>query len=197
MDSMIIAHHLMCTAYGWWLPNDPRGSMSMDMRVEPVAELGAVHYGRKQVQPHAEELRRFHQEAGDVLKHQIRVFDDEETALLGTTIEQWIIDNNYTCYACALMPDHVHLLIRRHRDPAETMLEKFQTATRSAIVAAGHRSPTHPVWGGKGWKVFQNSVEQVRRTIRYVENNPLKAGRPRQYWPFVKPYDGWMPRIPG
>jgi len=25
---MIIAHHLIWTAYGFWLPNDPRGSSS-------------------------------------------------------------------------------------------------------------------------------------------------------------------------
>ena len=23
---IVIAHHLIWTAYGWWLPNDPRGS---------------------------------------------------------------------------------------------------------------------------------------------------------------------------
>jgi hypothetical protein len=25
---IVVAHHLIWTAYGWWLPNDPRGSMS-------------------------------------------------------------------------------------------------------------------------------------------------------------------------
>ena len=34
-------------------------------------------------------------------------------------------------------------------------------------------------------------VERVRRTIRYVEDNPAKARMPRQEWSFVKPYDGW------
>lgn len=25
----------------------------------------------------------------------------------------------YTCYACAIMPDHIHLLIRKHKHLAE------------------------------------------------------------------------------
>ena len=29
-------------------------------------------------------------------------------------------ERNYTCYGCAIMPDHVHLLIRKHRDQAES-----------------------------------------------------------------------------
>jgi hypothetical protein len=26
---IVIAHHIMWTLYGWWLPNDPRGSTSV------------------------------------------------------------------------------------------------------------------------------------------------------------------------
>jgi hypothetical protein len=33
----------------------------------------------------------------------------------------------------------------------------------------------------------------MRRIVRYIENNPLKIGLPKQVWPFVKPYDGWLP----
>jgi REP element-mobilizing transposase RayT len=193
---MIIAHHLICTAYGWWLANDPRGSTSLEIRVESLAALGPLHYGRKAVQPPSRLIRGFYDEAGDLLKHELRTFDDPAIGILAEAVGKWLLDNTYTCYACALMPDHVHLLIRRHRDTAEIMLEKFQAATRNALIEAGHRAVTHPVWGGKGWKVFQNSVEQVWRTIEYIEQNPVKARRPRQYWPFVKKYDGWMPRIP-
>ena len=95
------------------------------------------------------------------------------------------------------MPEHVHLLIRRHKDHAEEMLTKLQEETRLAMIDAGMRAVTHPVWGGPGWKVFQNSAEQIRRTIPYIETNPEKAGRPRQIWPFVVPYDGWLPWVPG
>ena len=40
---MVVGHHLVWTAYGWWLPNDPRGSWSRAVRVPRVAELGVLH----------------------------------------------------------------------------------------------------------------------------------------------------------
>ncbi|MCI0641423.1 MAG: hypothetical protein L0Y72_08620 [Gemmataceae bacterium] len=102
-------------------------------------------------------------------------------------------EKKYTCYACAIMPDHVHLVIRKHRDSAEMMLDSLQDASRNKLIAAEKRAPTHPVWGGKGYKVFLYKKEDLVGRIRYAEQNPEKADRPRQHWPFVKKYDGWMP----
>ena len=47
---MIAGYHLIWTAYGWWLPNDPRGSMSREIRAAAIADLGELHYGRKRIQ---------------------------------------------------------------------------------------------------------------------------------------------------
>jgi REP element-mobilizing transposase RayT len=48
-------------------------------------------------------------------------------------------------------PDHVHLLIRKHRDDAETMIENLQKFTRAAILAADRSiSPEHPLWTAGG-----------------------------------------------
>jgi len=114
-------------------------------------------------------------------------------ALIAESFAAVTKENSYVCHACAVMPDHVHLLLRRHRDFAETMIEKFQHASRQAVIDAGLRSVTHPVWGGKGWKVFLNTAEDFLRTIRYIRENPLKLGLPEQAWDFVVPYDGWLP----
>jgi hypothetical protein len=54
----------------------------------------------------------------------------------------------------------------------------------------------HPVWGGPGWGVFLDTPDDVRRTIKYIEDNPLKARMPARHWSFVKEYDGW-PLHPG
>ena len=43
-------------------------------------------------------------------------------------------------------------------------------------------------WASKCWKVFLDSEEDVRRAVRYVEDNPEKEGKPRQKWSFVEPY---------
>jgi hypothetical protein len=76
------------------------------------------------------------------------------------------------------------------------MIEHLQEASRLRLRTAGLREPEHPVWGGPGWKVFLDRPEEVRRTIEYIENNPVKWKLPRQRWGFVKAYDGW-PLHPG
>ena len=45
---MVVGYHLIWTAYGWWLPNDPRGSTSHEIRVEKIEELGELHHGLTQ-----------------------------------------------------------------------------------------------------------------------------------------------------
>lgn len=93
------------------------------------------------------------------------------------------------------MPDHVHVLIRKHKHHAETMIAGLQAAGRHALIAARRRPAEHPVWGGPGWKVFLNTADDVRRVARYVEDNPIRAGRPSQAWDFVRPCDGWLPAV--
>jgi len=66
---MVAGFHLIWTAYGWWLPNDPRGSSSHEIRVERIADLGELHHGRKPVQPPGQEIREFYEQASNVLKH--------------------------------------------------------------------------------------------------------------------------------
>lgn len=190
---MVAGFHLMWTAYGWWLPNDPRGSSSQEIRVERVAELGELHEGRKQVQPGRQDVRAFYGAAKQVLQHELRRFDDSDVAIIGGAFREAINREKYTCYGCAIMGDHVHCLIRKHKHHGETMIEHLQTASREALIRAGRRTPEHPVWGGPGWKVFLYTQADMRRIVRYIEQNPVKAGWPMQVWDFVKPYEGWLP----
>lgn len=190
---MIAGFHLVWTAYGWWLPNDPRGSSSHEIRVEQIAGLGELHEGRKVVQPSGREIRDFYERAREVLKHPLLTFDDEDMRIIAESFRRVAAAERYTCYACAIMPDHVHALIRKHKHRGETMLKNLQDASRAALIEAKRRTLDHPVWGGPGWTVFVNTQVQFRRLVEYIRRNPLKIGRPEQKWDFVKPYDGWMP----
>jgi hypothetical protein len=89
------------------------------------------------------------------------------------------------------MPDHVHLVIRKHRDLGESMIERVQALSRERLVEARLRQEGHPVWTRGGWKVFLDHPDEVRRTIGYVEGNPLKMRLPRQRWEWVREYDDW------
>lgn len=190
---MIAGYHLIWTAYGWWLPNDPRGSGSHEIRSANIAELGNLHHGRKKIQPAGRVIRDFYEAAKGSLRHELRTFDDREIDVIGRAFGEVIRSRTYTCYACAVMPDHVHLLIRKHRDDAETMIDALQNESRDAVHDLKRCEIEHPIWGGPGWKVYLDTVDEMRRVVRYVDENPIKIGRPRQSWDFVKPYDGWLP----
>lgn len=193
---IVIAYHLVWVAYGWWLPNDPRGSMSRAVCTDVLKELGELHYGRKMVQPASRAIRSFYQQAEGRLKHPLKLFDPVCIEAIGSAFADTINEHRYTCYAAAIMPDHIHLLIRKHKDVAEQMIQNFQDSSRLRVRTRGSFRDDHPVWGGPGWKVFLDHPDEIRRTIRYINDNPIKARRPGQHWGFVTPYDGW-PLHPG
>ena len=192
---MIIAHHLIWTAYGWWLPNDPRGSGSHEVVVEKIAELGPYHFGRKTIQPLSKEIQEFYNRAQFALIHDLLEFNEDDIQTIACGFAQTIKSHRYTCYACAIMPDHVHLIIRKHRDHAETMIENFQNESREEMIRAKRRDVDHPVWGGPGWKVFLDTRQDVERIIEYIRQNPVKINRPIQNWDFVAEYNGWLPGL--
>ena len=72
------------------------------------------------------------------------------------------------------------------------MIENCQEASRLRLRGAGLRAAERPVWGGRGWKVYQDSREDMGRTVKYIRENPGHLGLPEQRWPFVLPYDGWL-----
>jgi REP element-mobilizing transposase RayT len=162
-----------------------------------LAELGDVHFGRKRVQPPRSEVREFYERAAALLKHQTLKFNEVERGIIAKAFGDVITTERYTCYACAVMPDHVHLLIRKHRHTAEEMVENLIRASRERLISQQRRAPDHPTWtAGLGWKVFLDHPDAVRRVIGYIERNPIKIRLPAQRWPFAVPYDNW-PLHPG
>lgn len=71
------------------------------------------------------------------------------------------------------------------------MIEHFQHVSALALTNANLRPPDHPVHGGPGWKVFLDKTDQIRRTIRYIGDNPTKMRLARQSHPFAQPYNNW------
>jgi hypothetical protein len=59
-------------------------------------------------------------------------------------------------------------------------------ATHSLIEERLWLDKDRPVWAKGGWSIFLDCTEDMIRSIRYVEDNPEKEGKARQYWPFGK-----------
>jgi hypothetical protein len=110
-----------------------------------IAELGELYQGRKRIQPARSEIQEFYDRADQVLKHERLLLTDNEIEFVGECFCQTIRKRNYTCYQCSIMPEHVHLLIRKHRDKAEEMTEHFQKDSREKLIKAKRRAFDHPV----------------------------------------------------
>jgi len=192
---MVIAHHLIFTGYGHWLPNDLRGSLSRELRVGKLARFGPIHFGRKENQPQRRELISFLKAAQAELKHPILWFNEQQRKRIAAAFGAVIEHEGYTCFACSVMSNHAHLIIRRHRDKAEKMIEKLGIASADAVRMSAQVPSDHPIWSRDEYKKFVDSPEYLERAIAYVRGNPEKSGLPAQEYAFVKPYRGeWSGR---
>lgn len=134
-------------------------------------------------------VRQFYRQAEVRLVFPVVRLDGDKMQAVADSFQDTIASEHYTCYACAILPDHVHLVIRKHRHKAEQMIDRFQSDSRLRLSTS---LPTnHPVRTLGGWKRFLDTPEDVRTVVRYVEHNPIKSGLPPQRWPCVQAYDGW------
>jgi REP element-mobilizing transposase RayT len=165
--------------------------MSNCIRHDLIAELGELHLGRKRLQPASRVIREFQERADELLKYPRFIFSSSDVEQIASAFSNKMIEERYTCYGCAIMPDHVHLLIRKHKHQAEEMIRNLQRTSHLLLRESGRVDWQHPIWGGGGWKVFLDHPDEIRGTIGYIEKNPVKLGLKKQVWEFVKQYDGW------
>jgi REP element-mobilizing transposase RayT len=191
----VIAVHLVLTLYGHWAVNDPRGSGSndfCDLKFEP---LGPIHHGRKPwfEQPTRRELKDFHTQHKDLLNFPIFWIEDEKRPSISEAVCEVIRAHGYTCYACAICGNHLHLIIRTHKHDALTIWNHFAQSLRNRLRLRfpSEISPHHPVISARPYKVFLYEPDEVWDRIDYVEQNPLKEHLPPQRWEFVTDYDNF------
>jgi hypothetical protein len=177
--------------YGHWVGNDPRGSGSAELRAEKFEELGPIHFGRKRVQPSQDELKAFYREAENLLEYEVIWFDDAMRRVIVDAFGKVVEQCGYTSWAGAVLQNHVHDLVRVHRDKGDVMWERLAVASRDALRAGGLVPKDHPVWSNRPYDVFKTTVPAVERCIGYINDNFKKHGLPLEIYPWITPYDGW------
>lgn len=189
----VIGHHLIWTLYGHWLANDPRGSGSEAVRDPKFAQFGEAHFGRKPQRetPTRQALRNFYRHAAPMLEFPRFWIDGAKRQVLADAIGDVVRKRPYTVWACAILSNHVHMVIRRHGDDALTIWQSIADASRQRLQMSPEVGNHHPVWAARPYKVFLSTPAEVRSRIDYVECNPEKEGLPRQRFDFVTSYDGW------
>lgn len=191
----VIAAHLIHTLYGHWAVNDPRGSGSTAFIDPKFAPLGPIHTGRKprDEQPSRDNVRAFHAAHEQLLNFPLIWIDDVKAQAIADAIAEVINERGYTCYACAICSNHVHLIIRTHRDRARAMWDHIAERVRERLRLRfqDEINANHPVISARPYNVLLSTPDAVRACIDYINRNPEKEGRAAQRWAFVSPYDNF------
>ena len=103
------------------------------------------------------------------------------------SFHDWAQQRSETIWACSILPEHVHLVVARHRYKIEQVANLLKGASTRALTAAGLHPLEHfasagrqlpKMWARGKWKVFLDNSADIRRAIRYMGENPAKEGKP-------------------
>ena len=197
----MIAAHVIFPAYGMWLSNDPRGSWSDFVGSWELFRAGgkATKTTETRSVAHVPHDRAARLATKLALKRPPVLFNGLQARAIGEGFAEYVRKSGLVVWACAIMTDHVHLVVKPFRIKIPQLVIQLKGAATRRLLETGlhpfqnERDPDGGVpkaFGRGEWKVFLDTVADVQRAIPYVEDNPLKDGKPRQRWSFVAPFDG-------
>ncbi len=195
---MVRWYHLIMTAYGFWMPNDPRGSWSDFVGAWELYKFGGSATKTNERRslardPHDAQVRRA---AKQHLNYPPVRFDGPQRQMIAQGFGHAIDESGYAVHALCIGHDHAHVVAARHDRTIEQVSRHFKSKATMALTRAG----IHPLQGyrkGNGsiptpwsvgeWSVFISDIDQLRAAIAYVERHPAKEGMASQNWDFVTP----------
>lgn len=196
---MVLGYHIIITTYGFWLPNDPRGSWSDFVRSWELRRFGrATKIDTRRSVAAVQHNYRLRQEAKSALQYPEVHLTGVQAREVGRAIGDYSARNGLKIWACSILPEHMHLVLGRYRFKIEQVANLLKGAATSHLAARGlhpfqeqrrREGRLPPMWTRREWKVFLDSMDDIHRAIRYVEENPVKEGKRRQRWSFVTSLD--------
>ena len=195
MPAKVLWYHAVLSAYGFWLPNDPRGSWSDFVHAWDLFRSGgpATKVSARRSHAHDPHDRASRLAAKAHLKYSPARFDPPARRSIGSGFAQACAEFGFVLHAAAIGFDHAHLIIARDaRRPVEQIVAVLKARATARMKADGtHPMRHHPgcptAWASGCWSVFIDDARQLRNAIAYVERHPMKEGLPPQHWSFVTP----------
>jgi REP element-mobilizing transposase RayT len=181
---VILGFQCIISAYGFWLPNEQRGSWSDFVRSWELFRYGPATKvnTHRSVARHAYD-RNLKRQMQRSLKYDPVRFTGEQARLIGMSLQRV----PYPIHALAVMPDHSHIVLGRiDRDIRRAIGHIKSEATR--VLRAAGWFLNHSPWADHGWNVYLDSAEDMRRSIDYANANPQREGLHAQHWNCVRPY---------
>ena len=195
---MVQWYHLIMTAYGFWLPNDPRGSWSNFVGSWELRKFGpATKTTEKRSLAHATHDRDLRLAAKQALEYPPVRFDDAQRSAIAEGFTVAIREGCYRIHALCIGHDHSHAVVARHPSRSiETVARHLKSKATMSLTRRdvhplrGHRKPDGSVptpWLEGIWSVFINEYEHLTSAIGYVQRHPEKEELPHQEWEFTIP----------
>src|SRR5438105_864800 len=135
---MILGYHLIFGMYGFWLPNDPRGSWSDFVGSWELFRFGPATKttGRRSVahRPHDRALR---QAAKQALKYPAVLLNDLQAQAVGCGFADYLGTSACRAWACAILSDHVHLVVGRPGMDVEQLVIQLKGAATKSLKEQG------------------------------------------------------------
>jgi REP element-mobilizing transposase RayT len=196
---MVKGYHAIWSCYGFWLPNDPRGSWSNEVWAPHLRAFGEATKTdeRRSLadKPHDARARR---EAKEHLLYPAVRFDGLQARAVARGFGAILPKIRVCAFACAIMPDHVHIVIDRN---PEWLIEDIVAYLKRSATRQLNREGIHPLrdfhrntgrvpppWVEGGWFRYLNDDIAIESAIDYVRKNPIRIGLPPQRWRFVTPF---------
>lgn len=198
---MVHGYHIVMPHYGFWLPNDPRGSWSEFVASWELVCFGKTtrHLEQRTLAALSSEELRLREEARRALRYPPVSLTGAQALSVANGFKEQAAKSNHKIWACSILPEHTHLVIARHRYKAEQIANLLKGAATRRIIADG----IHPMqqyakpgkrppimWARHHWRSFLDSDNAIENAISYVLENPLKEDKPRQNWKWITPYAG-------
>ena len=191
--------HVILSTYGFWLPNDPRGSWSKYVGKPELYDLGrATKVTTRKSVAHVVHDAKARRAAKEKLQYPPVRFSGKQALAIAAGFGQAVLEGGYVVYACSILPTHVHPAIGPHERKYEMIALHLKNRATSALRGRG-MDPMQKYAGADGtipspwakglWKVYIHEAAHLRAVIRYVEENPLREGKRVQGWGFVTKLD--------
>jgi hypothetical protein len=171
---VVLALHVIFGAYGFWLPNDPRGSWSDFVRSWELSRFGpATHARTRRSLAHIEHDTALRLAAKKALQFPPVSFNGEQGRAVVHGFAEAVKKTSAVIYACSVLPEHVHMVVARHRYDIEQLVGQFKGEATKALL----RSGLHPFrnmvvageapspWARKCWKVFLDDGPTIRHAV--------------------------------
>lgn len=196
---MIHGYHVIWGTYGFWLPNDPRGSWSDFVYAWELAKFGKATKSTERANVDPAQYDTWRKSARNALKYPPVTLTGNQAREIGNGFKRFIKKSKLAVWAYSILPEHVHFVLGRHHYKMESAANLLKgEATRRLVEVGDHpmakyrnskqRLPS--MWGEKQWIVFLDSEEAIENAIRYVQDNPIREHLKPQKWTFVTPFTG-------